>query len=343
MTDRKTLGWLVEVSKSEGEIADARFILDSKVENKYRYRTTELEVLNRAFSNRGDEVIREEVKIYEQLRQMIVSRGKEIMNTAKVTAELDVMVAHGFLSTSNQLTKPLVTTGREFFIQRGRHPVVESKHLESGRSFIGNSCDLGESSRFALVTGPNMGGKSTFLRQNAIVAIMAQCGIFVPAENATIGVIDAIYTRIGASDDLSRDRSTFMVEMIETASILKNATVRSLVIMDEVGRGTGAEEGFALAQGITKYLLEKGCRTLFATHYHQLGMLVKEHENTQCLMTSLSIEGDEEEIIFLHNITKGVASKSFAIEIAKLAGIPETALKYSKAFLQQNQKLLNLE
>ena len=267
LSTRKTLGLLAEVSKSEGPIDDPKFILESVIGDKYRYRTTELEALNTSFNDRGEEALREEVRIYEGLRQQIVAAGKRIMKTARVIAELDVFTACALQAVQRGYTRPILTNSQEFYIEKGRHPVVEERHLEGGRTFVRNCCELSDRNHFALITGPNMGGKSTFLRQNAIIPIMAQCGMFVPADKAVIGLIDAVYTRIGASDDLARDRSTFMVEMSETASILRHATPQSLVIMDEIGRGTGAAEGFALARGICEFLYSRGCRTLFATHF----------------------------------------------------------------------------
>jgi len=181
---------------------------------------------------------------------------------------------------------------------------------------------------FVLITGPNMGGKSTFLRQNALFTVMAQCGFYVPADSAKIGLADAVFTRIGARDDLARDRSTFMVEMGETATILKTATQRSIVIMDEVGRGTSVSEGLLLARGIVRYLLQRlRCRTLFATHYSELGQLVSESKG-KCLMTTLHVEGDGS-VSFLHTLLPGIARKSHAVEIARLAGVPEEVLLLS--------------
>lgn len=241
-------------------------------------------------------------------------------------ADLDFTLTMAHLASKRQYTRPILQPDSgDFFIINGRHPVVECKHIESSRTFVHNSCDLGYDKRFAFITGPNMGGKSTFLRQNALIAVMAQCGMYVPADAARIGLVDAVYTRVGASDDLSRDRSTFMVEMSETASILRQATDRSLVIMDEVGRGTAAEEGFALAWGICQYLYKLGCRTLFATHYFRLAELVKTFSSSQSLMTAAHV--DEGDLVFLHQIFPGTSTKSHAVDIARLAGIPEEVLQ----------------
>lgn len=323
---RRSLGWVLELSRSEGELQQAnRFIMESRNERRTRYRTVELELLNRTVASTNEEIIQEEMRIYEELRSTLVSRAERIMRTAKAMAELDMTLSVAVLAKERRFARPRFTNGSEFFVSRGRHPVVEYKHLESSRTFVHNSCDLGPHGRFALITGPNMGGKSTFLRQNALISIMAQCGMYVPADECVLGIVDAVFTRIGASDDLSRDRSTFMVEMIETASILSSATARSLVIMDEIGRGTSAREGLALARGICQFLYEQvSCRTLFATHYAELAPVVKSFAAGQCLMTAARLEDGH--LYFLHQLFPGVAAKSYAIEIARLAGIPEPVL-----------------
>lgn len=312
------------MNKTEGDIKHDHFVLDSQIDKKNRYRTSELEALNKALTNSGDEAIREEVRIYEELREKVVAQGETLMRTAQMLADLDFTLAMAYLASRRQYVRPLLQTDSRFHITNGRHPVVECKHLEASRTFVHNSCDLSSEQRFAFVTGPNMGGKSTFLRQNALIVLMAQCGMYVPADAAVLGLVDAVYTRIGATDDLARDRSTFMVEMSETAQILRQATSRSLVIMDEIGRGTAAGEGFALAWGICQYLYKIGCRTLFATHYFGLAELVRTFPHSQSLMTMAQL--DKDGLIFLHQIFPGVSSKSHAIDIARLAGIPEEVL-----------------
>ena len=330
LTIRKTLGLLLEVNKSDGPIDDLRFILDSVVADKYRYRTTELEALNTRFNDSGEDALQEELLIYEKLRQMIISAGKRIMRTAANIAELDVTASVAARANKRSYIRPILSNNKGLLIINGRHPVVEERHLDNGRSFVANDCDLGKDKHFALITGPNMGGKSTFLRQNAIISIMAQCGMFVPAEYAEIGICDAIYTRIGASDDLARDRSTFMVEMCETADILRNATEKSLVVMDEIGRGTSAEEGFILAQGICCYLYKLSCRTLFATHYTGLAGIMSKMGmmGVQMLMTSAEmVEGN---LCFSHQVLPGVAEGSHAVDVARMAGIPQEVLDHCR-------------
>lgn len=265
-----------------------------------------------------------------------MARGAEIIQTAKAIAELDALCsfAHTAL-VSNYVRPTIVDDANVFSILGGRHPVVEAIQSASGRPFTSNDCSLSAQS-FSLITGPNMGGKSTFLRQNALIAILAQAGSFVPATCAEIGIIDAIYTRIGASDDLAKDRSTFMMEMSETAAILKHASARSLVIMDEIGRGTAAEEGFALAWAIVQHILETiRCRTLFATHYYGLAPLVDSYpKQAGCLQTT-AVEDGQGGLAFLHKLVPGVASHSFAIEIGKFAGLPQSVLGCARLKLEE--------
>lgn len=230
------------------------------------------------------------------------------------------------MATSNGYTRPQLADDTHFDVSHGRHPVIDCILSAKGDTFVTNSCNFA-SSPLAIITGPNMGGKSTFLRQNALLAIMAQSGSFVPAQRAAIGIVDAVFTRIGAADDLARDRSTFMLEMEETASILRHATPRSLIIMDEVGRGTAADEGLALAIGIAKKIHRIGCRCLFATHYTQLPqhLLLDENDSTassrvQCWRTSVTEDG-EGGIVVIPRIVPGISEQSFAIPIARLAGI----------------------
>lgn len=210
----------------------------------------------------------------------------------------------------------------DFDVRGGRHPVVEKYLCQFSRQFIKNNCNLSPSNRFSLITGPNMGGKSTFLRQNALISIMAQCGFFVPADSATTGLVDAIFTRIGASDDLTKDQSTFMCEMKEAANIINNATFKSLVIMDELGRGTSTNEGFAIAKAVSHHLYHaNACRILFATHFHQIGSLFRSFPSCKLLMTTAVIDDARKSIIFLHKLVPGLSSTSYGIHVARLAGM----------------------
>lgn len=325
----KILGFFLEVNRSEGPIdtANPLFHFDGQSETKFRYRTSELNSLRDSSSINEAKVLEEESLVWEELRRGLVRRGAEIVQAAKSIAELDVLCSMAQVAKHNNYVRPVIKDNSiaEFQVKDGRHPVVESIQSTIGRPFTRNDTSMSQSP-FLLITGPNMGGKSTYLRQNALIAIMAQSGSFVPATSATLSLVDAVFTRIGASDDLARDRSTFMQEMAETAVILKHATARSLVIMDEIGRGTAAEEGFALALAIADHLISQvGCRTLFATHYYGLAKLAQAYpDRIQCLQTGAQNQSGS--ITFLHRLEPGVASHSFAIEIARLAGVPEAVL-----------------
>lgn len=335
LINRKSLGWFVEVNVSEGTINQPTFVLTGQVDGKLRYRTAELEALNKSHIDRGIEILDLEMILYEELRQNIIAEGVKIMNIARILAEIDCLSSLALLALSNGYCRPNVCNDSILEIINGRHPVVETKLRLQGNMFTSNSCNFDQTHRLSIITGPNMGGKSTFLRQNALIVIMAQCGMYVPAEEAKIGVIDAIYTRIGANDDLANDRSTFMIEMIETAFIMNHATEKSLVIMDEVGRGTSSDEGFALAVGVAKYLELLGCRTLFATHYSSIG---KHLDNRTLFLRTEAIQdkitGD---LVFLHHVIPGIASHSHALDIAKLAGVPQKVLDLALDCLS-NQK-----
>lgn len=329
LTDRKTIGWLIEVPARHSTSLDETFLAVSGVEGLARYRTLELDSLYDLHQSGGKLSYEKEVEMYNKLRNMVIDKGDLVMESARTISHLDVFSTIGLLSRQRNYTRPKIFADSLIFdVKNGRHPVVDAKHSSDMRQFTPNNCVFPATQPFILITGPNMGGKSTFLRQNALFTIMAQCGFYVPADSAEIGLADAVFTRIGARDDLARDQSTFMVEMGETATILRMATQRSIVIMDEVGRGTSASEGLVLARGIVRYLLQRlSCRTLFATHYSELGKLVSE-SNGKCLMTTLHVEEDGT-ISFLHTLLPGIAQKSHAMEIARLAGVPEEVLLLS--------------
>lgn len=333
----RLLGFYVETSRGEGPIAAglAAFHPDGQTEGKLRYRTAELNGLRDSHAVNEAKIAEQEARVYEALRLRIVRDGHAIVQAAKATAELDVLASFAHSAAASAYVRPRLDASLAFAVGHGRHAVVEAIQAAAGRPFVGNDCDL-TAQPFALITGPNMGGKSTFLRQNALIALLAQCGSFVPAAHAHVGLLDALYTRIGASDDLARDRSTFMVEMMETASILRHATPRSLVIMDEVGRGTAAEEGLALAWAIAEHLLAVvGCRTLFATHYYALaGLAEQSGGRAACLQTTAAADGLGG-LRFLHRLEPGVAAHSFAIEIGRFAGLPEGVLTAAQAKLAE--------
>ena len=235
-------------------------------------------------------------------------------------------------SIEKSYIRPIIDNSKCFEIKGGRHPVVEQIINSSGNTFTPNDCNLSDGNRLWLITGPNMAGKSTFLRQNALIAIMAQAGGYVPAKHAKIGIVDKLFSRIGAADDISKGRSTFMVEMIETASILNQASKKSLVILDEIGRGTATLDGLAIAWSVAEYIHEvKLCRTLFATHYHELTELEKIFSRIS--LRTLKVKKWREELIFLHEVIEGSADSSYGIHVAKLAGLPEIVTQRASKLL----------
>ena len=277
----------------------------------------------------------EELRIFSNLRHEVIKNLIQLRRNAAVMDELDVACSFATLAEEQSLVRPNVNTGLTHKIVGGRHPTVKLGLEESGRNFISNDLFLGESERIWLVTGPNMAGKSTFLRQNALISILAQVGSYVPAEHAEIGLVDQIFSRIGAADDLFRDQSTFMVEMLETAAILKHATQRSFVIMDEVGRGTTPEDGTAVGYACLHHLYHVNkCRTLFATHFHALADMTEDMKHLGRYCTDV-LEDSSGSFSFVHKLRAGVNRRSHALKVAQLAGLPEPALEVARVVLRQ--------
>ena len=263
----------------------------------------------------------------------------DIRSAADSIGELDFFLSLGFVSKEENWVKPEISNNNELTIISGRHPIVEKNvNIKGETSFIPNDCNLDDKTNtINLITGPNMAGKSTFLRQNAIIIILAQMGSYVPANKAKIGVVDRVFSRIGASDDLSEGHSTFMIEMLETATILNQATEKSFVILDEIGRGTSTVDGLSIAWATLEYLHKNNkSRTLFATHFHELTVL--ERTLPKLCNLTVKIKELEDNIIFLHKIIKGKANHSFGIEVAKLAGIPVEVIERSKSLLEDFEK-----
>ena len=263
----------------------------------------------------------------------------DIRSAADSIGELDFFLSLGFVSKEENWVKPEISNNNELTIISGRHPIVEKNvNIKGETSFIPNDCNLdGKTNIINLITGPNMAGKSTFLRQNAIIIILAQMGCYVPANQAKIGIVDRVFSRIGASDDLSEGHSTFMIEMLETATILNQATEKSFVILDEIGRGTSTVDGLSIAWATLEYLHKNNkSRTLFATHFHELTVL--ERTLPKLCNLTVKIKELEDNIIFLHKIIKGKANHSFGIEVAKLAGIPIEVIERSKSLLEDFEK-----
>ena len=290
--------------------------------NAARFTTSELNELERDIASSADKALAIELRIFAEFVQETLAQSGPLSRLAQALAALDVAMALAELASERSYARPVIDDSSEFNITGGRHPVVEAALRKSGEAFIANDCDLGQGHSLWLLTGPNMAGKSTFLRQNALIAILAQIGSFVPAASARIGVVDKCFSRVGASDDLARGRSTFMVEMVETAAILKNATPRSLVILDEIGRGTATYDGLSIAWACVEHLHEVNrCRAIFATHYHELTSLKSKLPALSC--HSMAVKEWQGDVIFLHSVQNGAADRSYGIHVAKLAGLPE--------------------
>jgi DNA mismatch repair protein MutS len=262
----------------------------------------------------------------------VLAEANAIVATAQALARLDVAGGLAELATEMRYCRPEIDDGDAFEVTGGRHPVVEQALQAEAKRFIANNADLSERHRLWLLTGPNMAGKSTFLRQNALIAILAQAGSFVPAERAHIGVVDRLFSRVGAADDLARGRSTFMVEMVETAAILHQATERSLVILDEIGRGTATYDGLSIAWAVVEHLHEVNrCRGLFATHYHELTALASRLERLVC--RAMRVKEWQGEVVFLHEVGEGAADRSYGVHVARLAGLPDAVLTRAEEVL----------
>ncbi len=335
------IGYFIEVpSKFATEMLENKeFIHRQSVLNAARFTTVELTELENKIRGAADKALAMEQELFNNMVQSVLAASDDISRTAKAVAELDVGAGLADLSVEKNYCRPVVDNSLVFEIKDGRHPVVEASiEKEHGGVFVGNDCSLSEDeSLIWLLTGPNMAGKSTFLRQNAIIAIMAQMGAFVPCSFARIGVVDKIFSRVGASDDLARGRSTFMVEMVETASILNQADERSFVILDEIGRGTATFDGLSIAWAVIEHLHEVNkCRSLFATHYHELTSLVSKLHRMS--LHCMKIKEFKEEVIFLHEVVSGAADRSYGIHVAKLAGLPNVVIKRAEQVLDSLEK-----
>lgn len=321
------LGYYAEITPIHQKKITETFIHRQSLANSLRYTTTELGELERKISEAADRASKLELEIFESLVAAIKDKSVNIAALARAVAALDVAAGLAELAIEKRYTRPQIDNSLAFDIRGGRHPVVESVLAKATHEqFISNDCDLSESQRLWLLTGPNMAGKSTFLRQNALIAILTQIGSFVPADSAHIGVVDKIFSRVGAADDLARGRSTFMVEMVETATILNQAGSRSLVILDEIGRGTATFDGLSIAWAVVEHLHNQTkCRSLFATHYHEMTALAASLPSLSC--HTMKVKEWKGNVVFLHEVAKGSADRSYGIHVAKLAGLPEPVLK----------------
>ena len=305
-----------------------------------RFTTIELNDIENQILNSFDKAVKIELAIFNDFVTQILKKGEEILKVSLSISELDISIMVANQSITRNYTCPNICAEKKLEIIGGRHPVVEEQMKLSQKSFIYNDCILNQNDLIWLITGPNMAGKSTYLRQNALIVIMAQAGLFVPAKKVNIGVFDKIFSRVGASDDLAKGQSTFMIEMIETSLILNTATDKSLVILDEIGRGTSTFDGLAIAWSVLDYLHEKiKPRTLFATHYHELTSLKENLENLSC--HRMSVKEWDNSIIFMHKILNGEADKSYGIHVAKLAGLPLAVTKKATKLLSSFQNKNN--
>ena len=331
------LGYFIEVTATHAQRMQAlseRYIHRQTTANQLRFTTVELSELETRILNAGGQALAIEKRLFDQLRSAILTSAAALSQTARALAEIDLAAALAELAQSRDWVAPTLDTSRAFAITGGRHPVVEQALARSGQPFIANDCDLSAQDNAAiwLLTGPNMAGKSTFLRQNALIAILAQMGSFVPAQSAHIGLVSQIFSRVGASDDLARGRSTFMVEMVETAAILNQANDRALVILDEIGRGTATYDGLSIAWATLEHLHDVNrARALFATHYHEMTSLAGRLPGVE--NATVTVKEWEGEVIFLHEVRRGAADRSYGVQVARLAGLPDPVVARAREIL----------
>ena len=328
------LGYFVEVSQRHAEAMPAGpediFIHRQTMKNAVRYNTVELGELEGRISSAADKALAMELELYEELVAKVTGRAEKIARAAQAVARLDVAASLAGLAIDQNYCRPQIDDSLAFDIVGGRHPVVEialtkNPSLEGSGNFVANDCNLGAPSQLWLLTGPNMAGKSTFLRQNALITVLAQMGAYVPAERVHLGVVDRLFSRVGAADDLARGRSTFMVEMVETAAILSQATDRSFVILDEIGRGTATFDGLSIAWAVVEHLHEVNkSRALFATHYHELTNLASKLDGLTC--HTMRVKEWKGSVVFLHEVAGGAADRSYGIHVGQLAGLPSAVV-----------------
>ena len=300
-----------------------------------RYVTDDLKQLESDLLLCDEKIFQLELELFNGVCEKIAQLGDEIMMAANIAAQLDIATNLALIARENKYVRPIISEDNNFVIQRGRHPLVEK--LLSNNTFTSNDCIMDEDQNFHLITGPNMAGKSTFLRQNALIAIMAQIGSFIPAESAHIGIVDKIFSRIGSGDNISAGQSTFMVEMLETSYILNNATPKSLIILDEIGRGTSTYDGLSIAWSVIEYLHDSiKSKVLFSTHYHELTDLEDKLKRLSCY--SMVVQEWEGKTIFLHKVAKGKAGKSYGINVAEMAGMPKVVIERAYEILSKLQR-----
>ena len=338
------LGYFIEVTDRHGErmlappLSD-RFIHRQTTANQLRFTTVELSELETRILNAANHALELERKHFQSLQTEVLARAANIAQASRGLAEIDLACALADLAVAENWCEPVIDDSHAFEIKGGRHPVVERALRRSGAPFVANDCLLSAGSTPAiwLLTGPNMAGKSTFLRQNALIALLAQAGSFVPADAARIGLVSQLFSRVGASDDLARGRSTFMVEMVETAGILNQADGRALVILDEIGRGTATYDGLSIAWAVLEHLHDTNrCRALFATHYHEMTTLAGRLAGVE--NATVSVKEWHGDVVFLHEVRKGAADRSYGVQVARLAGLPGSVVERARVVLEALEK-----
>lgn len=326
----KVFGYYLEVTKSNLDAVPQDYIRKQTLVNAERFITPELKEWEAEITGAQDRCIELEYQLFLELRQRVAGEIERVQRVAKIIGEIDSLLSLALAAIKNRYNKPVLTTDNRIIIQGGRHPVVEQMLTDT--PFVPNDTLLDSQNQFLLITGPNMAGKSTYIRQVALIVLMAQMGSFVPAKAAEIGVVDRIFTRVGAADDLASGQSTFMVEMNEVGNILRNATGNSLVILDEIGRGTSTYDGLAIARAVAEYILEKlGAKTLFATHYHELTTLANDYQ--QVKNYTIAVEEQGKDIIFLRKIIPGASDRSYGVHVARLARLPEAVIRRAEEIL----------
>lgn len=339
------LGFFVDTTPAHAERLmqpplSARYIHRQTLAGAVRFTTVELSDLEARIASAGDRALGLELEIFDALTARVLAVGEAIRRAAEALAVLDVAQGFATLAAQEGWSRPTVTEGLDFRIRGGRHPIVEQAlRRDGGDAFVANDCDLGptaggQDGRLVVLTGPNMGGKSTWLRQNALIAVLAQSGAFVPAAEAVVGIVDRLFSRVGAADDLARGRSTFMVEMVETAAILNQAGRRALVVLDEIGRGTATFDGLSIAWAAIEHLNQVNrCRALFATHYHELTALAE--RLPRVVNATVRVREWKGDVVFLHEIVPGAADRSYGIQVARLAGLPASVIDRARQVLRQ--------
>ncbi len=329
----KVFGYYLEISNANLKSVPEDYIRKQTLVNAERFITPELKEYEEKILNAEEKIKNLEYELFYQVRIEVVKQLRELQKTAQSIAILDVVSNFAFIAVKNNYCKPEISDNDEIEILNGRHPVIEQ--IGVSKDFVPNDCVFTKERKFSLITGPNMGGKSTYLRQNALIILMAQIGCFVPAERAKISIVDKIFTRVGASDNLVRGQSTFMVEMQEASYILNNATEKSLIILDEIGRGTSTYDGVSIAWAIMEFIHDNiKAKTLFATHYHELIELAEKLESCANLSAAVR-ENEKEGVVFLYKIVEGGVDKSYGIEVAKLAGLPKEVLTRARGVLKE--------